>query len=228
MSMSRFECFSWAARALGLIPLLGLAACFTAGGGGRGGPAPDLSSPVRVGARAEVEFPDHLAPPDREAEERILEAVADLWSQDLQTCTDASLRLMDMGEVTVPYLGYYGPAQKELRPGRRMHPSALLLPRLLRDVPDDHLAAALRSPYPSVRVAAAGVAAETEREGLVEPLLEALGDEQSEVRRATVAALRRITKQFHGYRPEDPPRKRAPAVERWRFWWRRVSDGEEL
>ncbi|MFQ5845239.1 MAG: HEAT repeat domain-containing protein, partial [Planctomycetota bacterium] len=217
------------ARTVGLLSLLGPAGCLGptgAGGMGRGPSAVDAGPPVRAGVTAQVEFPDHLEPPDDATAERILEAVADLWSQDLQVCTEAGMRLMEMGEVAVPYLGYFGPAQKRLRPGRRVRPSALLLPRLLRRVSDEHLAAALRSPYPSVRAAAAAVAGETGRRGMVEPLLEALDDPEPAVRRASVAALRRITKRFHGYRPGDPPQKRAPAVARWRAWWGRSKDGE--
>ena len=197
------------------------AACTTSpgGSGGPGGPMGNVS-PVDGAAVADIRFPAHLEPPPRATEERILEAVAALWSQDLKTCTEAGRTLHEYGEVAVPYLGFFGPAQKELRPGRKYHPSALVLPRILQDLNDTSLAAAVRSHYPTVRVAAARVAGESRREALVPELIEGLDDSDQAVRRASAGALRRISLEFFGYRPLDPKVQRDQVVARWRTWAR--------
>ena len=203
------------------------AACSTSAAGsgsrGSGGGFP----PVTGAAVADIRFPAHLEPPSRATEERILEAVAALWSPELKICTGAGRTLYEYGEVAVPYLGFFGPAQKELGPGRKYHPSALVLPRILQDLPDTSLAAAARSHYPMVRVAAARVAGEGKREALVPELIAGLSDSDAAVRRACAGALRRISLEFFGYRPLDAEAQRSEAVSRWQAWARERATSSE-
>jgi HEAT repeat protein len=58
----------------------------------------------------------------------------------------------------------------------------------------------------------------------VNALLDALSDEHVIVREAAVGSLHRLTGQFLGFVPSDPPEKRSKAIIRWRDWW---SSAEE-
>ena len=53
----------------------------------------------------------------------------------------------------------------------------------------------------------------------IEPLMNALSDEDVGVRQQTVIALRRITHQFFGFRASGTETERAQAIDRWASWW---------
>ena len=175
----------------------------------------------------EVVFPDEVERPSLDEERKIVDAVARLWSNDLTTYSNAGHELVEAGVQAVPYLGYFGKVEKEVGPEHRVNITRIVLLPILAKVPPETLTSFLRSPYAAVRVASAMIVGEEKLEVQVPHVIELLDDEQEEVRRAAVGALRRCANRFHGYRPSAPPEQRAEGVRRWREWSESNGAAEE-
>lgn len=55
--------------------------------------------------------------------------------------------------------------------------------------------------------------------GRVEPLINALSDEDVSVRQQVIISLRRITHQFLGFRASGSEKEQGEAIAKWRSWW---------
>ena len=77
----------------------------------------------------------------------------------------------------------------------------------------------LRSAVPQERFQAVLWLARHGSRDAVDPLIGSLQDEDPSVRWAAVHALRELTDQAFGYRPEAPEPRRREAIGRWSRWW---------
>ena len=197
------------------------------------GPTPLATRPpseegsTRKREMQEVVFPKGVERPGPDEELKIVDAVARLWSKDLTTYSNAGHELVEAGVRAVPYLGYFGKVEKEVGPGHRVNITRIVLLPILAKVPPETLTSFLSSPYAAVRVASAMVVGEAKLEAQIPHVIALLDDEQEEVRRAAVGALRRCANRFYGYRPDDPAEKRAEGVRRWKEWSESNEAAEE-
>jgi hypothetical protein len=176
-----------------------------------GGPG---DTPLPADWVEQVKFPDGLSRPDPGRETDIVSAVDDLGSEDFGHRTRGSRALVAYGEASVPYLGNRITAVTDKPDPGCAH--CLLVYRIVRKLPEQRIAEHLRSPYSIVRIAASESAADRNLESLTPNLALMLDDPVLEVRSSAVTALRRITKDFLGYRPADSARKREDAAAAWR------------
>ena len=121
--------------------------------------------------------------------------------------------LVSLGEPAIPYLGFA--AGQDGLDDR----IPITLRAILQTLGARRLAPYLGSPYAEVRAAAATTVGERRFTELAPALTDLLEDADLGVRRAGVAALRRITNRFHGYRPDASAEDRAAAVAKWRRMW---------
>ena len=205
----------WSASLAAAAVLAGACAALPSGPGGRGGfPSFTPSPPPGPPWLDDVRLPEHLPRPARDVEIEIASACRTLLEGDFQATTGAARRLVDLGEIAVPYLGHVAAAVSD--PDGRV---PIVIATILRNAPPSHLGPLLASPYEPVLLAAAEVCGE-QRVAQHAPRLVVLLDHPSEdVRRAAVAALRRISHEFHGYRPGASAGERAEATARWRALW---------
>jgi hypothetical protein len=75
-----------------------------------------------------------------------------------------------------------------------------------------------------VRMAVARVFGDLASPLAIEPLIEALEDEESVMREAAMAALHIITGRDFRFDPFAKPAERAKRVEAWRAWWKKAKD----
>ena len=193
-------------------------ACVTSFGPPTGGdPASSTETPPPPPAEwtREVEFPGGMTRPEPKRESDIVQALADMTSEDFGVRTRGSRSLLAYGEDAIPYLGY----RVGLVAGAPDAHCAgcIVVHSILAKLPPARIGVHLDSPYPIVRIAAAELAGEHRSASLAPKLVERLDDEHVSVRRAAVTALRRITREFVGYRAGGPPAKRAKAIEAWKL-----------
>jgi len=202
--------------------LLLLAACAALPlGGGRGGsslavPEPEVIKeyPWMAGVRWP---PDTRRPSDAEQ----LEIAADidtLLTAEFDEYPEAGRRLIEHGETVIPCLGQA--AQRHPAPAVRKERLKIVFRPVLAELAPERVLIALASPYPAVRAAAAWSAGDRGLEPLGLRLIELLDDPDTEVRRRAIAALRKITGEFLGYRADDSPSARAANAAEWHEFWR--------
>jgi predicted esterase len=78
----------------------------------------------------------------------------------------------------------------------------------------------------NVVMEAAACAGAFRAESAVPALIEALSDERASMREAAINALTDITARTMWYHFDDPPEKRAEAIEKWRKWWQEQKNSE--
>ncbi|MEM8884139.1 MAG: HEAT repeat domain-containing protein [Planctomycetota bacterium] len=208
---------------MGALLRLTLACCLTAicGGciSGMGGSAsaPREKTPAEVPPPADwvqnVTFPEGLERPAPAREADILAACEALLSDDFGDRTRGSRALLAYGEPAIPYLGH-----RVSSTGLGPDPNCshcIVIYGIVEELPASRVSVHLDSPYPIVRIAAAEAAGERDLDELAPALTRRLDDDELEVRRAAVTALRRMTRQFLGYRANDTPEARRPAIELW-------------
>jgi hypothetical protein len=202
-----------------------LAACVAPPpGGGRASGGPGVPTPVEAAWMDEVE---PMAPGQGlEASEKafLADALGRLEIPDEFSAYARALRgIVELGPRVVPWLGWYA----DHRPPRNAPPDtperararetcALLLETVLDGMETVPVLAHLDSDSASAVVAAAAVLGERESREALPALVDLLGDGREPVRRAAIASLRRITNEFHGYRPDAPSGQRRLAIERWK------------
>jgi hypothetical protein len=194
-----------------------LAGCLSGlkrGSGREGGDPANREVPPPAGWVEQVRFPAGLERPAPAREADIVAAVEDLVSEDFGHRTRGSRALLAYGESAIPYLGSRVNAADTVPDPDCPH--CIIVHAIMAKLPAARLAVHLDSPYAIVRIAAAGVAGERGLNELAPALALRLDDTELEVRRASVTALRRITRQFLGYRASDSDQKRAKAAEAWR------------
>ena len=161
-----------------------------------------------------VEFPEGAQRPAPRREADIVAAVEDLGSDDFGHRTRGSRALLAYGEAAIPYLGNrVASVQAGPDPGCA---HCIVVHAIVTTLPPARVGVHLDSPYPIVRIAAAVAAGERGQKELAPAIAARLDDPELEVRRASVTALRRITRKFLGYRASDPAFKRADAIAAWR------------
>jgi len=177
-------------------------------------PAPEQMTPVAAEWVVDVEFSGEVERPSTLREADIVSSIDDLASADFGHRTRGSRALLAYGEEAIPYLGYRVKLA-EAEPDPHC-PACIVMHAILAELPATRVGEHLGSPYPLVRIAAAESAGEREMRELAPALVELLEDPDPAVRRASVTALRRITRTFLGYRVDDSPAKRAKAVTAWK------------
>lgn len=192
------------------------AACTTPSGGGGGGSRPAPPAAADLSWLAQVAVPDWMERPSPELEREIGRRVVALFSENFADSSAAARRLIETGLPAVPYLGSAAAGRRDARARKVV---CVVLDPILRSVAPEDLGRLLRSPYRAVRIVAAQVCGELGWEEHGPALVDLLEDPDPEVRRAAVAALRRLTNRFYGYRVDGRPEERARAVERWRKHW---------
>jgi len=202
-------------RSCTLFGLVLLAACATL----RGRPVPSGKSAADTAWLAGVRFPEGLSRLPEGRERALAARVEKLGSTDFGVYSGAARGLVDSGESVLPYLGHATTHAALSTRGRAC--LRIVLRTILEGLAPRRVAGFVASPYPALRVAAAEAAGKRHMTGLAAKLVELLDDPVLEVRRAAIAALRRVSNQFFGYRPEDPPARRARAKARWREFWGR-------
>lgn len=180
---------------------------------GRGAGRAGADEPVDTAWVQEVAIPQHQERPAPAVEETIARAIRALESPDFGDFSAAAKQLVALGEPALPYLGF---AAAQDGPGERI---PITLCAILKTLPAPRLAPYLGSPYATVRAAAATTAGAQRMTELAPALTDLLEDADLDVRRAAVAALRRITNRFQGFRPDGPAEERALAVAKWRRMW---------
>jgi HEAT repeat protein len=188
-----------------------LAACSTSSDGRGGAGAP---GPAEAAWASQVRIPDHMERPPPALEEEIARCIAGLDAAEFEASSHAAGRLVEIGVPAVPYLGF---AASKAADGKRLR---IVLDAILMEAAPERIALLFASPYPDVRVAAAGACGDRRLTELGPPLVDLLEDPDVDVRRAGIASLRRLANQFYGYRADDPPAQRAAAVARWREHWK--------
>ncbi|MHC4933232.1 MAG: HEAT repeat domain-containing protein [Planctomycetota bacterium] len=204
---------------LSTLLLLGVSACTNYSAGGRGGggaPPAENDTPLDLSWLKDVDLPEHLDPPAETLEREIGEAVHRLHAADFATYSGAARRLVAIGEIAVPYLGFEAERRSKLGGDRQ---EVIVMRAILRKIPPGHLRHYLDSPFGAVRVAAAGVVGERDLAQHAVRLVDLLDDPDLEVRRAAIHTLRRLSNRFFGYRPDAPPEQRTKATGRWRELW---------
>ena len=162
----------------------------------------------------QVEFPVAMQRPAPRREADIVAAVEDLAAKDFGDRTRGSRALLAYGEAAIPYLG-----NRVAATGSSPDPDCahcIVVRAIIEKLPAGRVGVYIDSPYAIVRIAAAGAAGQRGLKELSPALARRLDDPELEVRRASVTALRRITRKFLGYRAADSPGKRATAMEAWR------------
>jgi HEAT repeat protein len=149
-------------------------------------------------------------------EEEIARCIAGLDAAEFEASSGAAGRLVEIGVPAVPYLGFAA-SKAHAEGGKHLR---IVLDAILMAASPEQIALLLASPYPDVRVAAAGACGERRLAELGPPLVDLLEDEDVDVRRAGIASLRKLANQFYGYRADDPPARRDAAVARWREHWK--------
>jgi len=186
-------------------------------GGARGGDETDteaLPHEPPAGWVGHVAFPPGLERPTARREVDIVAAIEDVVSDDFGHRTRGSRALLAFGEPAVPYLGERATAAGAVPDPDS--PYCILIQAILGKLPASRVRYHIESPYPIVRIAAASAAGDRGYEELAPVLAARLDDPELEVRRAAVTALRRITREFLGYRASDRESDRAEAAEAWR------------
>lgn len=211
-------------RTILLLPLL--AACLAPPTGGRG----SASGGIEARDPAEAAWMDGIEPAepgqglDAAGKALLADALTRLENPDEFAAYAHALReIVEMGPRVVPWLGWYAdhrPARNETpdtpERARARETSALLIETVLGGLESASLLGYLASEHASVAVAATVVLGERADREALPALVELLADDREPVRRAAIASLRRITNEFHGYRPDAPAGQRARAIERWR------------
>ncbi len=90
----------------------------------------------------------------------------------------------------------------------------------------DGVAALLKHKDINVSMEAATCAGALKAESAVPALIEALSDERASMREAAINALTDITARTMWYHFDDPPEKRAEAIEKWRKWRQEQKNSE--
>ena len=194
-----------------------LAGCLSGLKGGskrEGGDPASREIPPPAGWVEQVRFPDGMERPAPAREADIVAAVEDLISGDFGHRTRGSRALLAYGESAIPYLGSRVNAEGAVPDPDCSH--CIIVHAIMAKLSAARLAVHLDSPYAIVRIAAAEVAGERGMNELAPALALRLDDTELEARRASVTALRRITRRFLGYRASDSEQKRAKAAEAWR------------
>jgi len=177
-------------------------------------PTPEQMTPVTAEWVGEVEFAGGIERPSTLRESDIVSSIDDLASDDFGHRTRGSRALLAYGEEAIPYLGYRVELAEAV-PDPHC-PACIVMHAIIEKLPASNVDVHLGSPYPLVRIAAAEAAGERDLRELAPRLVELLEDPDPAVRRASVTALRRITRTFLGYRVDDSPAKRAKAVTAWK------------
>jgi len=135
-----------------------------------------------------------------------------LDSDDFATYAAAAHRLVVMGEAAIPALGRAA--------DERENPdvAAVLRAILLRAEPA-RVGTWFDAPWAAVRAVAARTAGERRLTQHAPALVGLLEDESAPVRRAAVAALRRLSSRFFGFEPDAPAAARRKPVRRWKEFW---------
>lgn len=205
-----------------LLLLAGLSACaiFPKPGPGGGGSVSPPKPPVEATHPwlAGLRLPPQLERPPRDTEEQLAEDIEALLEGDFEVYPEAASRLVDLGEVAVPYLGHA--AREYPAPPFRKERIEIVLEPICTDLSSERVGACLVSPYAQVRIAGAASVGTRHLTEHAQRLVVLLDDEHVEVRRASVTALRRLSNAFFGYRPEDSASRRRAATEQWRELWR--------
>ncbi len=178
---------------------------------------PPPAAPPESPAWADVDLPAWVAPPSPALLTEIIEQTGRLTSEDFAEHARAARRLVAIGSVAVPFLGSFGDREVEEKGARGR--ARLVLAPIFRRMEPAEVGLWMRSPHATTRAAAARAAGHGPYPEHARALLELLEDGDLRVRREAVAALRRMTDRFFGYRPEDSPERRRKAVERWRESW---------
>lgn len=208
-----------ARHALLSLALLGACAYVPAAphGGGTAPPVPEVLA--RYPWMADTRWPSG-APPSDAAQMAIAEDIEGLLTGDFDVYPVAARRLILRGALVLPCLGQA--AQRHPAPQARKDRLSIVLGPILRDASDEGVLAALASPYPVVRAAAAAAVGERRADSLGHRLIVLLEDGDIRVRRASIASLRMLTGEFLEYRPDDPPSARAESADRWDEFWQRT------
>jgi len=181
------------------IAVLGLlAGCAT-------GPAEDATGPEAGNA-------EPARGPFRSGDPEIDRALQDLGSDDFATYAAAAHRLVVMGETAIPALGR---AADE----RENPDAAAVLRAILMRAEPARVGAWFEAPWATVRAEAARAAGERRLTQHAPALVGLLEDGVASVRRAAVAALRRLSSRFFGFEPEAPAAAREKALGRWKEFW---------
>jgi hypothetical protein len=129
----------------------------------------------------------------------------------------AADRLVAMGDRALPALGTAGEARATPYAGVSVPATRPVIEAILAREPAEAVAGRhLASPYAAVRVAAAEEAGRRGSIAAAEPLSALLSDDDVEVRRAAIGALRRLTGRFEDVDASAPAGLRAQAVRAWR------------
>jgi hypothetical protein len=161
----------------------------------------------------QVKIPAHLDRLSYEDEAFVVTAVRALGSIDFQTYSAAASGLAELGEAVTPYLGHIGERASESE--RTFRVVAVVLAPVFVALEPERLAFHLPSAYRVVRATAAQVAGERNLMECAPVLVNLLEDQDLRVRRAAIAALRRLTNRFFGYDPAATVLRRAKPVQRW-------------
>ena len=161
----------------------------------------------------QVKIPAHLDRLSEEDEAFVVTAVRALGSIDFQTYSAAASGLAELGEAVTPYLGHIG--ERASQSERTFRVVAVVLAPVFLGLEPERVAFYLPSPYRVVRATAARVAGKRELLEYAPELVGLLEDHDLQVRRAAIAALRRLTNRFFGYDPAAKELRRAKPVRRW-------------
>jgi len=162
-------------------------------------------------------MPAWIDPPSAEERRQIVDAIGRLTSEDFAEYAKAARRLIAIGRAAIPYLGGFGDRQGEEQGARGR--ARLVLAPILERLEAPEIGRWMGSPAATTRAAAARAAGLGPHPELASRLMDLLEDEDLGVRREAIAALRRLTGRFLGYRPDDSPERRRRAIERWRESW---------
>ena len=187
-----------------------------------------VTAGVASGCRASRPAPidrEHLVPARRPApglDPVLVAEVSRLASSDFAERSRAAEALLSRGEAALPALGAAGDLPVAVPGKQAVSSTRPVIAEILAKAPearvvDTHLASA-------DAVVRRGAADELGRRGgwgPVPDLIERLGDDDTGVRAAVVAALRRLTNRVYDVAASDRPGDLTAAVARWREWWSR-------
>ena len=209
---------------------------FPPGGGSGGGKAALPLEQPGPPWLAEVKIPAHLRRPPRREEIAVAADLDQLLTGDFSVYPLAARRLRTRGEIVIPYLGYAAendvvarPASKDGEVDDPPTTEAMRIPialkPILMEIPAEHVGLCFVSPYVTVRVGGAAAAGERHLTKLAPHLVTLLDDPRLEVRHASITALRRISNEFFGYRPDVSASRRRAATAKWRALWGSPATG---
>ncbi len=166
---------------------------------------------------SEAASPSWLGPPDPALREQIIDSTGRLSSGDFAEYARAARRLVEIGRPAIPVLGSFGDLGPEEEGARGL--ARLVLAPIFARLPSPELGLWMEAPHATTRAAAARAAGLGPHPEHAHRLVDLLEDEDRGVRREAIVALRRLSKRFLGYRPDDSPERRAKAVDLWRKHW---------